>query len=331
MDLPRALGETLEKGRPEYDRLVRRVRWGEGPLLIVAGGGATAASLAGVYAFESLLGWPVVSHSAADFEAYAISNLKPRSVLILIPEAEPSELTLSMARTAKSRGATVLALRCEPHESLDSLCEGFIDVRAVEGRSRAATAVCEHAALSYFALVAARVLLRPRPEFDTLAQEFDALPQKVEWVLTQLSDAVCSWAAEAKGLHSWMVAGAGFYHPAAMHGAATLSALGIDARAISVVDAAGESLPALSSDAGVILVSGSRSRARKHMQTFAERLKGSRARVFSVTDTNDRSLVELSRMALLLPTMSEMVGSLLAATLLDWMSYHLARERGTTR
>ena len=67
------------------------------------------------------------------------------------------------------------------------------------------------------------------------------------------------------------------------------------------------------------------------MQTFAERLKGSRARVFSVTDTNDRSLVELSRMALLLPTMSEMVGSLLATALLDWMSYHLARERGTTR
>ena len=31
LDIPRALGETLEKGRPEYDALVRQTRWGDAP------------------------------------------------------------------------------------------------------------------------------------------------------------------------------------------------------------------------------------------------------------------------------------------------------------
>ena len=60
LDLPRALREILEKGRPEWEELVRRARWGELPVYMVGCGASFAVGLAGAYAFESLLGWPVV-------------------------------------------------------------------------------------------------------------------------------------------------------------------------------------------------------------------------------------------------------------------------------
>ncbi len=54
--MPHALQETLEKGRPEYDEVVRRTRWSDGPLFIVGGGSSYPAALLGAYAFEELLG-----------------------------------------------------------------------------------------------------------------------------------------------------------------------------------------------------------------------------------------------------------------------------------
>jgi hypothetical protein len=49
-------------------------------------------------------------------------------------------------------------------------------------------------------------------------------------------------------------------------------------------------------------------------------------RILSVTDRNDRELADRSHFALLLPTLTEIVGSTLSLVLAEWLAVRAARE-----
>ncbi len=189
--------------------------------------------------------------------------------------------------------------------------------------------VCEQAALSYISLVAARVLKRHHPQLDVLEEEFEHLPQHVEWVLSQLSDAARSFASELKGPRRLNIVGAGFYHPTALLGALVMRSLaGIEAQGSEFCEFRDATLPTWGRDAVVAFLSGSRCRLRKEVQQLAASLKQTGAKIISVTDSNDHELAARSTIALLLPSLTEMVGSTLTLVLLAWVAYQAGREQG---
>ena len=69
-----------------------------------------------------------------------------------------------------------------------------------------------------------------------------------------------------------------------------------------------------------LFVSGSRLRAKRLLHETAAQVKVKGGRLFSMTDTNDRELVNRSEMAVLLPPVSEVGGSVLALALLELMA-----------
>jgi glucosamine--fructose-6-phosphate aminotransferase (isomerizing) len=327
LDIPRALRETLEKGRPEYDALVRRTRWGDGPIYIVGSGPPLVAGLTAAYAFESLLGWPALVREAAVFQAYAAPGLRPRSVLLAISgSGEESEL-MEVAEVARARGATVLVLASNTQSRLAQMADGVFLVRAgEESGAGAKLAVCQQAAASYLGLVAARALKRQQPSLAAMEADFEKLPAHVEWVLTQLRDAAQSFAAELRGWRSLSAVGGGFYHPAALEWAWRVRKLtGIDARGFEVAEFLHGPLASLEREATVVVISGSRCRAKKHINQLVARLKKVKLRVFSVTDGNDPEVSRHSELAVLLPLLSEAAGATLALALLDWVAYQAAR------
>jgi glucosamine--fructose-6-phosphate aminotransferase (isomerizing) len=327
LDTPRALRETLEKGRPEYDALVRRTRWGDGPIYIVGSGPPLVAGLTAAYAFESLLGWPAVVREAAVFQAYSASGLRPRSVLLAIsPSGEDREI-LEVAEMARGRGATVLALASNAQGGLAQMADGVFLVRAgEEGGAGAKLALCQQAAASYLGLVAARVLKRHQPPLEAMEADFEKLPAHVEWVLTQLTDAAQSFAAQLRGLRGLCAVGGGFYHPAALQWAWLVRKLtGIDARGFEVAEFLHGPLARLEREAAVIVVSGSRCRAKKYIHQLVERLRKAKLRIFSVSDANDPEVSRHSELAVLLPVLSEVAGATLALAVLDWVAYQAAR------
>jgi glucosamine--fructose-6-phosphate aminotransferase (isomerizing) len=328
LDIPRALSETLEKGRAEYDALVRQTRWGDGPIFMVGSGASVVVGLAGAYAFESLLGWPVVVREAALFETYSAAVLHPRSVLLAISESGESPETLAVARAARSQGATVLALTNQAQSKLAKEVDGVFLVRAGEEPGAGArTAVCQQAALSHVALVAARALQRHQPQTDALEAEFEKLPESVEWALTQFGDAVRSFASELERRRSLHVVGGGFYHPAALHWAGLLQKLtGIEAWGHQAQEVAHGPLEKLGPDAAIVFLSGSRCRVKRQIHRLAEGARKARASIFAVTDGNDRELADRAQLAVLLPILSEMVGPIVSLALLDWVAYHVAHQ-----
>ena len=77
----------------------------------------------------------------------------------------------------------------------------------------------------------------------------------------------------------------------------------------------------------MVFVSGSRCRLKKKVHQAAAQARTEGAKIFSLTDAEDRELAERSLIALLVPPLTEMSGSIVTHVLLAWMGYQLGCRR----
>jgi glucosamine--fructose-6-phosphate aminotransferase (isomerizing) len=329
LEIPRLLRDTLEKGVHEYETLIRRVRWGESPIYICGCGPSLPLGSAGAYLFEWLAGWPALARSAEVFGAYSVLALRARSVLLVISASGEDAESLETARLARSRGAVPLALTRSADSPLAKACEGVFLTRDEGAEDSAAAAVCQLAALCSIALTATRLLRRSSPGLDSLEDELKRLPEQMEWSFTQLLDALRSLAGELHALERFWLVGSGLYHPVVARMAWRFGASGeIQCEGIEASDFVSGPLAHLRRGEVALFVSGSRLRAKRLLHEAALQIKVKGGRLLSITDANDRELVNRSEMAVLLPAVSEVGGSMLALALLELMAASGAKRAG---
>jgi DNA-binding MurR/RpiR family transcriptional regulator len=80
-----------------------------------------------------------------------------------------------------------------------------------------------------------------------------------------------------------------------------------------------------------MFVSGSRLRIKREVHQATAQIKVKGARLISLTDSNDRELVDRSQIAILVPLLSEVVGSTLALALLELLASEVARNLEKSR
>jgi len=326
LEIPRLLRETLEKGVREYEALIRQVRWGETPINICGCGASLPMGMAGAYLFEWLAGRPVLARSAKVFEAYTLSALHPRSVVLVISASGEDPEALEIVRLARSRGAIPLALTRHAGGPLAKACEGVFLTREEGSDDSAAAAVCQLAALSSIALISARLLKHSR-EALVFEDELERLPDQMEWSFAQLSDALRSLAQELQAVGRFWLVGGGLYHPVVLRSGWRLSASGeLQARGIELSEFCSDPLFHLRRGDLGMFVSGSRLRMKREVQRAAAQIKLKGARLIALTDTNDRELVDRSEMAILAPPLSEVGGSILASALLELLATQVAKN-----
>jgi glucosamine 6-phosphate synthetase-like amidotransferase/phosphosugar isomerase protein len=324
-DVPRSLKETLEKGRSEYDAIVRRTPWGDGPLYIIGSDASYPATLAGALAFEGLLGIPVIASRATNFHAYAASLIRPRTVVLAVSISGETDKTLEAALQARSRGATLLALTAGAESALAGSANDVFLVRAgEESRIGIHTELCLQAAMGFVAVVAARALKRHHPKLDELEKEYEKLPEQAESVVTRFTDAVRTLASELKDVPSLALVGGGFYFSAALQAAQTLCRLTpLRARAREVAEIGETPVGSRESAGAIMFLSGTRCRLKKEIHSCAKQSSETGVKVFAVTDGNDRELSDAASVAVLLPVLSEMTGSTLALLVMQVLASHL--------
>jgi len=321
LEIPRLLRETLEKCVNQYETLVRQVRWGENPIYICGCGPAWPVALAGAYLFEWLAGRPALARSAEVFAAYTLSTVRPRSVLLVISASGEDPEALEIVRLARSRGAVPLALTRHAAGPLAGACEGAFLTADEGAEDSAAAAVCQLAALSSLALVAARLLKRSSAGLELLEDELKRLAGQLEWSFTQLSDALRPLAHELRALDRFWLVGGGLYHPVVARAAWRFSAVGkMHSEGIEVSQFCSERLPYLRRGEVALFVSGSRLKIKRVVYQAAAQIKVKGARLISLTDSDDRGLVDRSEMAILGPPLSEVGGSMLALALLELLA-----------
>ena len=329
VDTPGALREMLEKRRTEYEALIRRTRWGDGPLFIVGRGSSLFAGMTAGLGFESLVGWPTVVREATEFSAHALGVLRPRSAVLAISQSGESPETLEAARAAHSRGATVLALTSAAQSTLAALADGiFLVGEGGESASDGSSSVCRHAALGYISLVAAQVLKRHHPQIAALESEFQKLPEHIEWVLTQLGDAVRPFAAGLKGCEILTVLAGGFFYAIAADWARMHSRkMRVPVECVAPFEDELDCFRKPAAGRAVMFISNSRCRLKKAVHKAAARAERAGIKSLTITDRDDRELQNRSSLAILLPSLHESTGAVLTLALLEWVTSQAAGER----
>jgi glucosamine--fructose-6-phosphate aminotransferase (isomerizing) len=282
--------------------------------------------LAAAYAFEMYLGWPVVARPVEVFQNYGLGLLGQRSVLLMISAAGAWPEAQELALIALERGGTTVALTNAPDSPLAKLADHVFLARAEGEAESPAVTVCMHAALNFLAFEALRVLKKPKPWWDLLEKDFDQLPEKLEWVFTQLPSVVRSVAAEVARLPRLSIVGGGSYHYPAWQAARRL-------RSLSSLQVAGvEASEFLNAHAHfarrddvVLFLSGSHSKMKKLLHRCAAQARMNGARVLSLTDSNDQELVEGSDLGILVPSLLEMPASTLTMFMLEWLAMEALR------
>jgi glucosamine 6-phosphate synthetase-like amidotransferase/phosphosugar isomerase protein len=282
--------------------------------------------LAGAYLFEWLSGWPALPRTAKVFEAYTVSTVSPRSVVLVISASDEDPEALEVVRLARSRGATPVALTRHTDSPLARACEGVFLTRDEGPEDSAAATVCQLVALSSIALTAARVLKRSSAGRESLEAELKQLPEQLEWSFTQLADALRSLAERLRAMGRFWMVGGGLYHPVVVHGARRLSAVGrIQGTGMEVSEFCSGPLSHLRRGEVVLFVSGSRLRIKRLVHHAAAQIIVQGARLISLTDRNDRELIDRSEIALLEPALSEVGGCVLALALLELLAVYTSQ------
>jgi fructoselysine-6-P-deglycase FrlB-like protein len=323
LNLPCALEDLLGRKRAEYEDLIHRTRWGAGPLCVLARGDSMPNAATAQLAFESLLGWPVLTRHPALFLEYAMPLLRPGLVLLVLAPERRSPQLRQIIRAAEGQRLPVLTLPALRNPAATDGSAASRPVRANE-ESEVRSPILEQAAICYFATLAARLLKPPQRQIEACREELERLPRHVDWVLTQAGAAIRSLAAEIRLHRELAVVGSGFYYPTALHAQRVFSRRP-DARATAVSPPEGF---APGAEPPVCLVlSGSRCRARQSVERFLAQMREKRTRVLAITDGSDRAVREASEIALLLPPLSEMAGSILAHVVVRWLDCELHRTR----
>jgi len=332
LEIPDALRRMHEEGRPLYDALVRRVHWDERPVYMLGAGVSYPAALSGAWAFESLLGMPVVVQRPAAFTAYTSRTLARRSLVIVAAGTGDSEQTLEAVQKAHSRGAIVWAMTPDPAGELGAIADAtFNDYSGESPADGPRSTFCRHAALLFLAVAAARVLKPPGQMPVAWEEELEKLPGHVEWVVNQISDAARALAKEMATLTEIDVAGGGAFYPVALEGAGRLyQPGGRPVRGYELLEFQQSRRRVLQPGAGVLFLSSSRCGLKAEVHHSARELRQEgHQKIFALTDANDRQLSERADLAVLLPILTEAGGALLTLVFLELAGFYAAQASGS--
>jgi len=324
LDLPRAVRDTLEQGRANYDALVRGTRWGELPIYFVAWGRSLPVAHFAACVFETLLDWPCLVRTPADFTAYSAPGIRPRNIVFLISDGQDSPEALEAAKATRARHGIVLALAAQPEEPLAQAADGALLVRAGEEHGGVRLPVCQQVAVGLMALLAARALKRRRPQYDSLEEEYSKLPDHAAWAFSQLTEGVIALASELTRARTLTLLAGGCYFPTAIAAGGLLKRLaGVRVETLNATEAQ----PArFGRDEIILVLSGSRCRVKKQIHSVVEVAKRAGTNILSLTDANDPEVTRRSALSLHLPPLHEITGATLAHAVLAWLAYHAARS-----
>ncbi len=333
LEIPHALQQMFEEGRPLYDSVVRRFSWSERPVFIVGNGPAYLAALSGARAFESLLDLPAVVRRPVVFSAYTASTLTARSLLIAVSGPGECEETLQAAKKAKDRGTLVWAVTANPASELARLADAVVNYYPGTSSAEGIQSIfCQHAVMLFLAVAAARALKAPAPLLNTQEEELGQMSKHVQWVLDQISDAGSALAKELGPLPNLYVVGGGPFHPVALQAACHLRQLaGARARGFELTHFQQVFRQISEPGSGILFLSSSRCKLKGQVhQSVRESRQRGNQKIFAITDGNDRQLSERADLAVLLPVLTEAGGALLTLAFLDLVTScaALAATRG---
>jgi glucosamine--fructose-6-phosphate aminotransferase (isomerizing) len=308
------------------DELLRSVQ----RLVIVACGTSYHAGLIGRYAIEQWARVPVEVDIASEFR-YRDPVLGPGVLVIGITQSGETADTLAAMRTARARGASVLALTNIVGSQATREADGVLFTRAgLEiGVAATKTFLCQVVAMYLLALKLAELRggLRGQ-ELRTLIAELRRMPHLISELLTSGEAELARIAQLTYDAGFFLYLGRHIGLPVALEGALKLKEISYIATDAYAAGEMKHGPIALLDQSTPVVVVATRSPVREKVISNIQEVRARGARVIAIASRCDDQIAHHADEVIRVPETDWMLAPLLAVIPMQLLAYRIARLRG---
>ncbi len=334
---PKSIHDTL-RGRllPEENMIRMAGMWDNKEkflnaerIIIVACGTSWHAALIGEYLFEDLARIPVEVEYASEFR-YRNPIITEKDVVIAISQSGETADTLAALKLAKEKGAFIYGICNVVGSSIARLTDAGSYTHAGPEIGVASTKAFT-SQLSVLSMLAIKLAKHKgtisKQEFHALCQELDAIPEKVEKVLS-VDNEVMEIAKEFQNATNFLYLGRGYNFPSALEGALKLKEISyIHAEGYPAAEMKHGPIALIDKNMPVVIIATKKGHYEKVVSNVEE-IKARNGRLIAVVTEGDTQVSALSDYVVEIPESSEYFSPIIAAIPLQLLSYHIAVLRG---
>jgi glutamine---fructose-6-phosphate transaminase (isomerizing) len=320
------LSPSADPANPIDDELLRSVR----RIIIVACGTSYHAGLIGRYAIEEWARVPVEVDIASEYR-YRNPVVGPGDLVIGISQSGETADTLAAMRTARSRGAAVLAITNIMGSQATREADGVLYTRAgLEiGVAATKTFIAQVAAMYLLALRLAE--LRgglPKADLVEAITALKHLPHLIAELLEQDGEALREIAERHHQAEFFLYLGRHVGLPVALEGALKLKEISYVATDAYAAGEMKHGPIALLDESTPVVVVATQSPVLEKVISNIQEVRARGARVIAVVTEGDEQTAQHADEAIAIPETLWMLSPLLAVIPLQLVAYHIARCRG---
>ena len=308
------------------DQLLQRVR----RVVIVACGTSYHAGLVGRYAIEEWSRLPVEAEIASEYR-YRNPVVGPEDLVVGISQSGETADTLAAMRTARERGANVLAVTNIMGSQATRDADGVLFTRAGLEIGVAATKTFTTQVVAMYLLALRLAELRETlasDEIRDLIAEVKRLPHLITEMIEQADETLEKIANEVRDADFFLYLGRHVGLPIALEGALKLKEISYIATDAYAAGEMKHGPIALLDQRTPVVVVATDSPVLEKVVSNIEEVKTRGARVIAVASADNDEIVHHAGAVVRVPVSHWMLSPLLAVIPLQLLAYRIARARG---
>jgi glutamine---fructose-6-phosphate transaminase (isomerizing) len=308
------------------DELLRRIR----RIVIVACGTSYHAGLLGRYAIEDWARVPVEVDIASEYR-YRNPVLGENDLVIGISQSGETADTLAAMRTARERGATVLAVTNIMGSQATREADGVLYTRAGLEIGVAATKTFLTQVVVMYLLALRLAELRgtlPAEQITATISEVKRLPHLIAALLEHDTRGIERIAEDHHAAKFFLYIGRNAGLPAALEGALKLKEISYIATDAYAAGEMKHGPIALLDEHTPVVVVATESPVLEKVISNIQEVRARGARVIAIGTEGEQQIADHADEVIRVPRTDKMLGPLLAVVPLQLFAYHIARRRG---
>lgn len=299
-------------------------------IIIIACGTSWHAGLIGEYLIEEFARIPVEVEYASEFR-YRNPIITDKDVVIAISQSGETADTMAALKLAKERGAFIYGICNVVDSSIARITDAGSYTHAGPEIGVASTKAFT-AQLTILSLIALKLGKHNgnlgNAEFMSLIAELDAIPKRIEDVLTATHELTQNIAKDFVNATNFLYLGRGYNYPAALEGALKLKEISyIHAEGYPAAEMKHGPIALIDENMPIVIIAPKKGHYDKIVSNVQE-IKARKGKVIAVVNRGDQQVSAMADYVIEIPETSECFSPIVASVPLQLLAYYIAVYRG---
>ncbi|UZT97233.1 glutamine--fructose-6-phosphate transaminase (isomerizing) [Chryseobacterium fluminis] len=299
-------------------------------IIIIACGTSWHAGLIGEYLIEEYARIPVEVEYASEFR-YRNPIITDKDVVIAISQSGETADTMAALKLAKEKGAFIYGICNVVDSSIARITDAGSYTHAGPEIGVASTKAFT-AQLTILSLIALKLGKHNgnlgNAEFMSLIAELDAIPKKIEEVLSTTHELTQSIAKDFIGATNFLYLGRGYNYPAALEGALKLKEISyIHAEGYPAAEMKHGPIALIDENMPIVIIAPKKGHYDKIVSNVQE-IKARKGKIIAVVNKGDKQVSAMADYVIEIPETSECFSPIVASVPLQLLAYYIAVYRG---